>query len=111
MLGLDGSNWGTGRPFRWREFADIFHTQYTRLTTLDPTAPVWVCECGSKEPTVDDGAPVDAQHDKGARTRTMLFSTAFPRITTLIAFNAEKVRDWRLDSFASSRTALRVPAR
>jgi len=107
VLGLDGYNWGDGGVLRWRNFTDIFQTQYSRLTALHATAPVWVCEYGSKEPTVDDGAPVDATHDKGAWTRSMLASTAFPRINTLIAFNAKKERDWRADSSPAALAALR----
>jgi len=107
VLGLDGYNWGNGGILRWRQFADIFQTQYERLTALHPAAPIWVCEYGSKEPTVDDGAPVDALHDKGVWTRNMLASSAFPRINTLIAFNAKKERDWRVESSPAALSALR----
>lgn len=107
VLGLDGYNWGNGGHFRWRSFEEVFRTQYTRLTRLHARAPVWICEYGSKEPTVDDGAPVDSNHDKGAWTRSMLASTQFPRITTLVAFSANKERDWRLNSSAASLSAWR----
>ena len=106
VLGLDGYNWGVGGPFRWRSFAEIFHVQYTRLTALHPSAPVWICEFGSKEPAIDDGAPVDPTHSKAAWVRTALASTAFPRITTLVAFQVRKERDWRVDSSAAALAQL-----
>ena len=107
VLGLDGYNWGNGGPFRWREFQDIFLAQYARLTALHATAPVWVCEYGSKEPTIDDGAPADPVHSKGQWNQAMLASTAFPRVTTLISFEVNKERDWRGNSSGDSLEVLR----
>ena len=98
VLGLDGYNWGTGGQFRWRDFASIFGEQYRRLTSLHPTAPVWICEYGSKEPLVDDGAPVDPTQKKSRWLTSMLNSQAFPRVTTLVAFEEDKERDWRVRS-------------
>ena len=59
VLGLDGYNWGnTGLSWgQWRTFEDIYREQYDRLVALHPTAPVWICEVGCKEPSYDDGAP------------------------------------------------------
>ena len=51
VLGIDGYNWGNGGGLAWTAFTDIFYEQYTRLTALDATAPVWICEFGSKEAT------------------------------------------------------------
>ena len=115
VLGLDGYNWGNGGQFQWREFADIFLAQYARLTALHPTAPVWVCEYGSKEPAIDDGAPADPAHSKAAWIQNMLASTAFPRIGTLVSFDIRKERDWRgnssIDALAVLRGALKPAAR
>jgi hypothetical protein len=107
VLGLDGYNWGNGHRMRWREFPNIFSAQYTRLTALHTTAPVWICEYGSKEPAADDGAPADPAHHKGKWMHTMLSNTGFPRITTLIGFDAHKERDWRVNSSPASLHALR----
>ena len=107
VLGLDGYNWGNGGIFRWREFTDIFAAQYARLTALHPTAPVWICEYGSKEPTRADGAPVDASHSKGQWMQNLLATRSFPRITTLVGFDVLKERDWRASSSSGSLTALR----
>ncbi len=107
VLGLDGYNWGTGGPFQWREFQGIFSTQYARLTALHARAPVWICEYGSKEPTLDDGAPVDPAHRKGQWMQNMLNSRAFPRVTTLVGFEVAKERDWRVRSSGVSLDVLR----
>ncbi len=101
VLGLDGYNWGTFPG--WRTFGDLFDEQYDRLTALAPGLPVWVCEYGSREPTVDDGAPVDPSHDKGAWLTELFTSSQWPRIQALVHFDIRKERDWR---FASSPSAL-----
>ena len=98
VLGLDGYNWGTdGGHGRWRSFGKIFTTQYRRLTHLDRRLPVWVCEFGSKEPLVDDGAPADPQHSKAAWLTDAL-SGARLRLEALVYFQADKERDWRVNS-------------
>ncbi len=107
VLGLDGYNWGSGASWaKWQSFDDIFREQYGRLTSLDAHKPVWVCEFGSKEPTTSDGAPVDVSKDKGDWYRAAFASTAFPRMTALVAFSTLKERDWRLDSSPSARFAV-----
>ncbi len=107
VLGLDGYNWGNGGIFRWRSFSDIFTQQYARLTALHPTAPVWICEFGSKEPLVDDGAPVDPLNSKAAWLSEAFASTAFPRIAVLATFDENKERDWRTDSSPAALEAMR----
>jgi beta-mannanase len=92
VLGIDGYNWGNGGGLAWTAFTDIFYEQYTRLTALDATAPVWICEFGSKEATMSDGAPVDPNDSKAQWYTDALATTAFPRITTLVAFDADKER-------------------
>jgi mannan endo-1,4-beta-mannosidase len=99
VLGLDGYNWGTDSGHgRWRGFRDIFHTQYRRLTALDRRLPVWVCEFGSKEPLLDDGAPQDSGHSKAAWLSGALAHRGMPRLQALVYFDADKERDWRVDS-------------
>jgi len=106
VLGLDGFNWGTGGILHWRSFTDIFTVQYSRLVRLHPTAPVWVCEFGSKEPTLDDGAPVDPANDKGRWLTSALTTTSFPRIAALVFFDMDKERDWRVSSSLAAEGAL-----
>lgn len=112
VLGLDGFNWGNSRSgLRWRSFADIFRAQYTKLTRLHPTAPVWVCETASKEPRVDDGAPADRLHRKSAWVRDMFRFTGMSRLRAVVWFQAHKERDWRVDSSAGSLRATRAALR
>lgn len=115
VLGIDGYNWGNGAPGsfgRWESFEEIFARMYGVLTGLHPSAPVWICEYGSKEPQKADGnqvrpAPRDPQHNKGAWIEEMMSSTAFPRVTALVAFNVNRGRDFRFESSADSLRAIR----
>jgi mannan endo-1,4-beta-mannosidase len=106
VLGLDGYNWGTFPS--WRSFQNIYTKQYQRLTALHPRLPVWVCEFGSTEPRVDDGAPVDPTHSKARWLRSAFGSTDFQRIQALVHFDVKKERDWRLASSKESLAATRV---
>jgi Glycosyl hydrolase family 26 len=109
VLGIDGYNWGADEGWgAWRSFDEIFAEMYAILTTLHPTAPVWICEFGSKEPSYDDGAPADAAHDKGRWLTEAGNSTAFPRVAVLAYFDIKKERDWRLDSSPSALSAMRA---
>lgn len=108
VLGMDGFNWGRDSGWgRWRSFSAIFATQYRRLTALDPKMPVWICEFASKEPSTDDGAPVDRRHSKGAWIRGAFSAQQMPRIRARIYFHEEKERDWRVNSSTAALTALR----
>jgi hypothetical protein len=120
VLGIDGYNWGNSAlgaidtGDRWREFPTIFQSMYTILTVLDPTAPVWVTEVGSKEPQKEDdsdypkaSSPVDPLHDKGTWVHNLFSLTSFPRLTAVVFFNRQKERDWRFDSSAEALSAFR----
>lgn len=98
VLGLDGYNWGTGGVFIWRSFRSIYATQYARIAALDPSLPVWICETGSKEPTADDGAPVDPAHSKADWYRGMISWLTGTRVRAVVLFDAHKERDWRVAS-------------
>ncbi|MCM3517048.1 glycosyl hydrolase [Nocardioides sp. P86] len=116
VLGLDGFNWGRDAGWgRWRSFGRIFRAQYDHLVALAPRLPVWICEVASKEPRVDDGAPVDREHSKAAWVRSMLAHRGMPALTTVVWFDERKERDWRLTSSAGTtrawRTAARIAAR
>jgi Glycosyl hydrolase family 26 len=114
VLGIDGYNWGLGTeklPGEWSEFDDIFAPMYQTLTALHPTAPLWICEVGSKEPEKNDGnvrpAPRDPTHKKSSWIDAMMSSQKFPRLTALIVFNVLKERDFRFESSADSLRAIR----
>jgi mannan endo-1,4-beta-mannosidase len=99
VLGIDGFNWGADAGWgRWRSFDAIFAPMYRILTRLDAAAPVWICEFGSKEPRVDDGAPVDPAHSKAAWLRQALDRATMPRVRALVYFQASTERDWRVNS-------------
>jgi mannan endo-1,4-beta-mannosidase len=98
VLGLDGYNWGNGGWGAWRSFHDIYFTQYARLVALDPTAPVWVCEFASKQPTEKDGSPVDPHHSKAQWYRDLFADASFGHISALVMFDIRKERDWRIES-------------
>lgn len=120
VLGIDGYNWGeSGLPGgnRWLEFDAIFTPMYRLLTSLHPSAPVWICEFGSKEPRKSDGsprspAPPDASHSKARWLENALASTAFPRLEALVYYNAytparDNQRDFRLESSRESLGVIR----
>ncbi len=107
VIGFDGYNWGDGGNFRWTSFADLVGTPqggasksiYDRLCALNATMPIWLCEFGSKEPTKQDAPDSPAGGQSKAQWYTdMLRCTSFPRLTTLVAFDVSKERDWRLAS-------------
>jgi hypothetical protein len=95
--------------FTWRSFAAIYRTQYARLTALAPKLPVWICEVGSKEPSENDGAPVDPSHSKATWLRAMFatLATRMIRVQAVVFFDMAKERDWRIDSTAASASYLR----
>ena len=112
VLGLDGFNWGQDSLWgEWRDFTSVFRTQYQRLTRLHPSAPVWICEVGSKEPRRHDGAPRDRRQSKARWIKDMMTARAFPRIDTVVWFNEAKERDWRIESSRSSLRAMRQALR
>jgi hypothetical protein len=111
VLGFDGYNWGDSGAgtFRWTAAADLLGTPqggatrsiYDRLAGLHPTAPIWWCELGCKDPARDDGptpgvSPANPGRSKAQWYADALKLTGFPRLTTLVAFDTVKERDWRL---------------
>jgi hypothetical protein len=109
VLGLDGYNWGnTGVNWGpWRTFEDIYRVQYDRLVALHPTAPVWICEVGCKEPSYDDGAPRIKSASKGRWITDMFAATTFPRVRAVCWFHTKKERDWRVSSSNDALKAIR----
>ncbi len=98
VLALDGFNWGTVRSYTaWKEFETIFADPYSRITALGEQ-PVWLAEIASTE----HGG------DKAAWIKSMLESTAFPRVDALIWFNEFKETDWRIESSDDSLEAFRT---
>ena len=69
--------------------------QTTGSSHLHPTAPVWICEVGCKEPSYDDGAPRIKSASKGRWITDMFAATTFPRVRAVCWFQGNKERDWR----------------
>jgi mannan endo-1,4-beta-mannosidase len=112
VLGLDGYNWGTGGVLKWRSFADIYRTQYRRLTALAPTLPVWVCEFGSKAANESDGAAPDPRHSKSGWLSGMFsWLSGADHVQALVMFNVRKERDWRVQSSPAALHVMRLQAR
>ena len=124
VLGIDGYNWGeSGLPggSRWVEFDGVFGNMYRVLTSLHDSAPVWICEFGSKEPSKSDGskaspAPRDLHHSKARWIENFMSSTAFPRVEALVYYNAytpdrDNQRDFRFESSRKSLQAIRKQLR
>jgi hypothetical protein len=120
VLGIDGYNWGdSGHPGgnTWLEFEAVFGGMYESLSALHPSAPVWICEFGSKEPKKSDGsqnspAPPDPTHSKARWIENFMNSTAFPRIEALVYYDAytperDNQRDFRFASSAESMAMIR----
>jgi mannan endo-1,4-beta-mannosidase len=120
VLGIDGYNWGESGPGGhedWVEFAELFRETYRTLTALDPEAPVWICEFGTKEPLENDGtatspAPPDPLHSKGKWFENMFETREFPRLEALAYYSSylpdhDNQRDFRLDSSPDSLKAIR----
>jgi hypothetical protein len=120
VLGIDGYNWGdSGRPGgnTWLEFESVFGPMYQALTALHPSAPVWICEFGSKEPLKSDGsadspAPPDTAHSKARWIENFMSSTAFPRMAALVYYDAytperDNQRDFRFESSPEALAMIR----
>ncbi len=97
ILGLDGFNWGTVRPWTaWKSFEETFEVPYERITALGDQ-PLWLAEIASTE----------KGGDKAQWIHDMLNSTAFPQIDALIWFNEAKETDWRIQSSGESKNAFK----
>lgn len=117
VLGLDGYNWGEGDGLRWRTFADIYREQYDRLVTLAPDLPVWICEisCADTE-SAGNGLAVTGPPADGARASTKgqwwidmgeQLADGFTKVEAVCFFDADKERNWRVDSSPEALTGLR----
>lgn len=101
VLALDGYNWGRDAPAQGgrRSFDAIFAAPYARIARLGPQ-PVWFAEVGA---AADDGT-------RAAWVAGMARSIAagrYPRLRTVVWFNADRERDWRLDGDPAGARALR----
>jgi beta-mannanase len=99
LTALDGYNWGTRMPGgAWQDFADIFQVGYARLTSMSRKS-VMIAETASAE---EGGSKAE-----WIRGMTRALPSCFPRIDTLIWFDTDKERDWRISSSPPSLEAFR----
>jgi beta-mannanase len=99
LVALDGYNWGTRLPGgAWQEFADIFRVGYASVTSLS-SKPVMIAETAAAEEGGSKAAWI--------RGMARALPSRFPRIDTLIWFDTDKERDWRICSSHGSLEAFR----
>ncbi|MGN6300933.1 MAG: glycoside hydrolase family 26 protein [Angustibacter sp.] len=98
VVGLDGYNWGSTKPYLgWRSFGQIFNPSIRDVRQLS-SRPLWITEVGSTE----EGG------DKAAWVRDMFRSVQRDtRISGLVWFNADKETDWRVNSSPEAMAAFR----
>jgi beta-mannanase len=99
LVALDGYNWGTRLPGgAWEDFTDIFRDGYDRLASLS-SRPVMIAETASAEEGGDKAEWI--------RSMARALPVRFPRADTLVWFDADKERDWRICSSPRSVKAFR----
>ena len=94
VLGIDAYN--GFEP--WTPATDLVGPMYDRITALHPTADLWLAEIGCR------AVGADEPHDKAAWFADLLSSEAFPRLTRMCFFHADKERDWRITAPDVART-------
>lgn len=100
LVAIDGYNFGTGSSrSTWRSFGDVFGEAYSAVTPLS-----------SKLVFIAETACSPSGGDKAAWIADMfrVIPQRFPRIQGVVWFNADKERDWRLESDSTSLEAFRA---
>ena len=99
VVALDGYNFGTSQSWSsWVQPEALFGPGLQELRALAPGLPVLVAETASAE----------AGGSKADWVRSLLaYLAAQPDVTGVVWFHFLKETDWRLDSSASSATAVR----
>jgi hypothetical protein len=87
-IGIDAYN-GYGP---WTGPSALIKPMYDRVCKLHPTAEIWLTEVGCRAVTTGETV------SKASWWRQLFNTTAFPRITKIVFFNANKERDWRIDT-------------
>lgn len=92
IMALDGYNFGVERPIL--SARQVFSASYDELAALDPDDPMMIAETASFEYT---GKP-----DWITDLYTDAIPNRMPRIETVVWFNTNKERDWRVNSSPAS---------
>lgn len=99
VLGLDGYNWGEGDGYRWQSPAELFGPGLHRLRELPGDLPIMITETASAE------GP-RAGSDKADWTAALIdYLVRSERVTGFVWFQAQKERDWRLNSSEQAQAA------
>jgi hypothetical protein len=97
ILGLDGYNWGTSRPWTaWQSFSTVYTSSYRDLIAIS-NRPIVITEIASTELGGDKAAWIT---DMYATIRAN-----FPHIQGFTWFNENKETDWRITSSPAARDA------
>jgi len=99
LVGLDGYNGGSELDWGgWQSFRSIFNGSLDTLTRIS-ARDVWIAETASAEA---GGSKADWITQMWADLETR------PRVRALIWFNERREADWRIESSASSLSAMRA---
>lgn len=98
-MALDGYNFGEGDGQSWRSFTQIFARPYAEVIALSATKPLFIAETGCATQGGSKPAWIADMFATSSRN--------FPRIRGIGWFNANKDRDWRVNSSPISLEAFR----
>jgi mannan endo-1,4-beta-mannosidase len=97
VVGIDGYNWGTIRPWsRWTPAAELFEPVVTEVRALTDR-PMMIAEVGCAEDGGDKAAWVSAFVE---------WAAAQPDIDAVIWFHHDKETDWRITSSPAATAAM-----
>lgn len=97
LIGLDGFNWGTLRPWsHWQSYDEVFASSIRELRTLAPGKPWGIAETASTAAGGDKGAWI-ADAFRRARQQGATF---------FIWFEMDKETDWRIASTPNGSSAV-----
>jgi Glycosyl hydrolase family 26 len=86
IIGIDSYTWDDGET----SFDDLLSNPYPLYSGLDPTKPVWVCETGCNQTSIQP-----------TWVANMVKSTVYPNVKAIVYFDAVGSKDWRLTSQAT----------
>lgn len=90
----------------WVSFTDSLQPVYDRLAALSADKPIWVTELGTCDPT-EETVP-NWNNEPRADWYTQIFnSTTFPRLQSIILFDAVGKDQWQIPAGSASANAFR----
>ena len=97
-IGIDGYNFGTTAS-TWRSFSSVMGPAYQTCAALSATKPIFIAETGCGTTGGDKAAWITNMFK--------VIPTTYPRIIGVTWFNANKERDWRIESSTASLNAFK----